>query len=472
MLVALSQLGALRLDCNRAFVSLLDHSRQYIIGEATRTTGLSRPNEHADNDALMLGFSAHPLEYGVCPETVRIFSAPEGTVDLHTQNITATKSCYVIRDFTKDERFRDRPYVAGWPHMRSYAEVPLTSPKGYVIGSYCVIDDRPRDFDSKDIIVLTEIASAVMDHIDLMKTKLEKERADCLVLGIGSYVDGAKDLHHNPAGAPAVDDTNSSEIPNPQKHLDTDASVGGPRSTGYITSAHEAEGASCCGVLSASTRPPSEKHSPDEGKDPNKPLALDQDLMRLMLLKYPLGQVFTFDRFGAVYGRSGRDTTPPGSSYDTIVIKRRHDVDADGVDEDDLAARLFACMGLACSVAFLPLWDFQQDRWLASGLAWTTDPTRVLNQDDLNYLAAFGHSIMAETLKVQASTLSSAKSDFISSISHELRSPLHGILASLELLQETLALDYDSSTMLENAYSCGTMLLDTMNNLLDFARCD
>jgi signal transduction histidine kinase len=35
------------------------------------------------------------------------------------------------------------------------------------------------------------------------------------------------------------------------------------------------------------------------------------------------------------------------------------------------------------------------------------------------------------------STADKAKGDFISSISHELRSPLHGILASADFLAET-----------------------------------
>lgn len=144
--------------------------------------------------------------------------------------------------------------------------------------------------------------------------------------------------------------------------------------------------------------------------------------MRLLLVKYPLGQVFTFDKLGSVSGRSsGRDAThaasASGSSYDSVATERRHDADLDRIDENDLATRLFQTLGVACSIAFLPLWDYQQDRWFASGVAWTTDPTRVLDQDDLNYFAAFGHSIMAETLKVQASALSSAKSDFISSVS-------------------------------------------------------
>ncbi|KAK3656840.1 hypothetical protein LTR56_002821 [Elasticomyces elasticus] len=569
MLVALCQLGALRLDCNRAFISLLDHSRQYIIGEATRSTGLVRPDEHVENHGLMLGFSAHPIEFGVCPETVKIFSASEGTADLRTPNITATKSYYIIRDFNEDERFRDRSYVSGWPHFRSYAEVPLISPNGYVIGSYCVIDDKPRDFTSQEVDILSDIASTVMDHLNLMKTKLDKERADCLVHGIGSYVDGAKQLRQRPAQAEAAssipsaphdrldpaggsvdglllavpsgsastrpttyfsqmsgsqlgtpsegtadesfnkDSTTGFDMPvrgetaqagpvksvpnvNPaisaafdrasriiRQAMDLhgiaflDASVG-PRNVGSTAARqgnHQTTDVPNCGLFAASTKSAEMKGD----QDTDGSFALDQNLMRLLLVKYPLGQVFTFDRFGSVSGRApGRDaaqaTSAPGSSYDALVSKRRQDIDADGIDEDSLATQLFACMGVACSIAFFPLWDFQQERHFAGGIAWTTDLTRVLDQDDLNYFAAFGHSIMAETLKVQASALSSAKSDFISSISHEMRSPLHGILASLELLQDTLALDFDSSTMLGNAYGCATMLLDTMNNLLDFAR--
>jgi signal transduction histidine kinase len=55
---------------------------------------------------------------------------------------------------------------------------------------------------------------------------------------------------------------------------------------------------------------------------------------------------------------------------------------------------------------------------------------------DLSYLAAFGNSIMAEVARLDTIAADRAKSDFISSISHELRSPLHGILTSVEFLQD------------------------------------
>jgi signal transduction histidine kinase len=61
------------------------------------------------------------------------------------------------------------------------------------------------------------------------------------------------------------------------------------------------------------------------------------------------------------------------------------------------------------------------------------------------------------------------KTDFISSISHELRSPLHGVLASVEFLQET-ELSEVQADMVGNIYSSGKVLLDTINHILDFSK--
>lgn len=61
------------------------------------------------------------------------------------------------------------------------------------------------------------------------------------------------------------------------------------------------------------------------------------------------------------------------------------------------------------------------------------------------------------------------KSDFISSISHELRSPLHGVLASVEFLQET-SMTETQEDMVNNIHASGKVLLDTINHVLDFSK--
>ena len=89
--------------------------------------------------------------------------------------------------------------------------------------------------------------------------------------------------------------------------------------------------------------------------------------------------------------------------------------------------------------------------------------------DEINYLGAFCDVIMAEVGRLDVQADVQAKTTFISSISHELRSPLHGILGGVECLQELL----DPSTggqMLQMIDTCGRSLLDIINNLLDHAQ--
>ena len=62
-----------------------------------------------------------------------------------------------------------------------------------------------------------------------------------------------------------------------------------------------------------------------------------------------------------------------------------------------------------------------------------------------------------------------AKGIFISNISHELRSPLHGILASAEFLSDT-RLDTLQRTFIETIDSCGRTLLEVINHVLDFGK--
>jgi signal transduction histidine kinase len=76
---------------------------------------------------------------------------------------------------------------------------------------------------------------------------------------------------------------------------------------------------------------------------------------------------------------------------------------------------------------------------------------------------------MAEVARLSAQVINQMKSDFISSISHELRSPLHGVLASVEFLNET-ELNELQADMVGNIYSSGKVLLDTINHVLDFSK--
>jgi signal transduction histidine kinase len=76
---------------------------------------------------------------------------------------------------------------------------------------------------------------------------------------------------------------------------------------------------------------------------------------------------------------------------------------------------------------------------------------------------------MSELSRLDTLAADRAKADFISSISHELRSPLHGVLASAELLK-AMTKDTTSLDIINTIETCGSTLLDTMENLLTFAK--
>lgn len=88
---------------------------------------------------------------------------------------------------------------------------------------------------------------------------------------------------------------------------------------------------------------------------------------------------------------------------------------------------------------------------------------------DLAYFTIFSHSIMRELSRLDAVALNQQKTTFVASISHELRSPLHGILGTLEFIRDT-PLDTFQTSMLNSLNSCGQTLLDTINHVMDHSK--
>ena len=51
--------------------------------------------------------------------------------------------------------------------VAAYLGFPLTTPDGYVLGSFCVIDSEPREWAEEDIEILRDLAASVMAEIQL-----------------------------------------------------------------------------------------------------------------------------------------------------------------------------------------------------------------------------------------------------------------------------------------------------------------
>ncbi|VXB82016.1 conserved hypothetical protein [Arthrobacter sp. 9AX] len=92
------------------------------------------------------------------PETPRSIAFCSETVQRN--------SMLVINDTHTDPRFAANPLVVGEPYIRFYAGYPLHGPRGWNIGTLCIIDHKPRSFGPSEQQVLRKMAAMVQMHID------------------------------------------------------------------------------------------------------------------------------------------------------------------------------------------------------------------------------------------------------------------------------------------------------------------
>lgn len=516
-----------------------------------------------------------------------MFTDPTGDSAVDSRYVSCDKSKYIIRDFLELEEYRNKPYVAGFPHMRSYLEVPLTTSKGRVVGGYCVVDNVVRpDFDNEDsIYTMTELASSVMDYLELVTVRHNHDRGERLMEGLSLFAEGHSSfitaspsslkkptlprsntemtddlLPSEPApglptessgqsgsgdaAAPTISQPSSSrsqaetssqshdssaeqvptKTPREGSLIFNDAygSAMASRSASISESKETAlaskynatfsraanlireamdmdglvflDGVSVTGDRSTTLRTSTDVDdmdddlysSADEGdSDPNDPgkllcqtlgssigpaedlfrpklpLAVNQRSLRHLIKHYPRGCTFSVDSHGILIA-----DTIENEQSSTLASER---VIKTSSLPHPLPSELQGLLSTTRSVIFLPLWDVRREQFFAGLLGWTMDPTRVFEVEDYTCLSAFGDSLMTELARLEAVDLSTGKSNFISSVSHELRSPLHGLLAGADLLSEVV-IDDAQAEMVRIIQTCGTTLLDTLNHLLDFSK--
>jgi signal transduction histidine kinase len=89
-------------------------------------------------------------------------------------------------------------------------------------------------------------------------------------------------------------------------------------------------------------------------------------------------------------------------------------------------------------------------------------------RSDIPFVSAFCMSTMSEVLRLETQMLERVKSDFLGSISHEMKTPLHQTLGNLELLLQTSCSD-EQCDLLVNARFGATQLLETINKILQYS---
>ena len=127
-----------------ALVSLVAADRQYF----TCCLGLPEPWSEAGET---------PLTHSIC------------------QYVLDRNDPLVIPDTATDARLADNRAVDELG-VAAYLGIPLVGSGGHVLGSFCVLDDRPRDWSADDVSVMTDLAASVMAEIELRQLVEEREQ--------------------------------------------------------------------------------------------------------------------------------------------------------------------------------------------------------------------------------------------------------------------------------------------------------
>src|SRR5579883_2207129 len=139
----LTRLGARVFGVPRVLVSLVDENRQWF------------------KSCYGVDFQESAREVSFCAHAV------------------AAKQPFIIPDTKNDARFREHPFVVGPPHIRFYAGAPLLTPDGYCLGTFCVIDEKPRaTFDEEQQATLADFAAMVVEELELRRTARELAAAE------------------------------------------------------------------------------------------------------------------------------------------------------------------------------------------------------------------------------------------------------------------------------------------------------
>ncbi|RLL97657.1 hypothetical protein CFD26_103693 [Aspergillus turcosus] len=203
-----------------------------------------------------------------------------------------------------------------------------------------------------------------------------------------------------------------------------------------------------------------------------------ESFLRSLLRHYPRGATFNIDENGGISSSEGSDSASASYVSREIVYRldegsklqrqwKQRKRERSSLKEENKA--LIKVFPAARSVTMFPLWDSRRNRWFSGLFVWTAAPRVFSLTGELAYLYAFSNSIMAEIHRLDIELANKAHATLVGSISHELRSPLHGILGSTELLTDS-TMTPAQVALVNTIEHCGRSLLDIINNMLDFAK--
>ena len=189
-LIALCQLAALRMNAQRALVSLIDGQRQHVLAEATPRTSLRSSHPKGDGvNELWLGSVSIPRSWGVCEQ---VLGLKLDTIDVP---MGEGSSVIINEDLLHSSQHAHRTYVKDGK-VRFYTGAALISSNGAIVGALCVFDDQPRPggVPAEDVTYLEDLAATVIEYLCTYTVKDKFRRGEKLTRGLISFAEGASAL--------------------------------------------------------------------------------------------------------------------------------------------------------------------------------------------------------------------------------------------------------------------------------------
>ncbi len=175
--------------------------------------------------------------------------------------------------------------------------------------------------------------------------------------------------------------------------------------------------------------------------------------------------VVTNARFREFYARSARALVP-GTLFEDIIREgaRNGEYPQAGDDIEAFVAEVTAWHRRTAGQIERLLSD---GRWVLISERRTPDGGTVGIRTDITVLKRAMEELARA--KEAAEAASSAKSGFLAAMSHEVRTPMNGVLTALKLLAST-DLDREQREFVDLTLQSGSILLDILNDILDYSR--
>jgi signal transduction histidine kinase len=193
---------------------------------------------------------------------------------------------------------------------------------------------------------------------------------------------------------------------------------------------------------------------------------VEEDFLLQLTRKYPIGTLWLFREDGTL--STSTDETPEEDHVvsSSALSNKNYDYE----HRKGEAATLQHALPQVRQILFVPLFESELSRATAGCFAFTMDGARILSAEaELGFMKSFVNSVGAQVARINAIAADESKNAFIGSVSHELRSPLHGILAAAEFLEDTNIDTYQKS-LIHTQVSCGKTLLQVIEHVLDYSK--